>query len=175
MQIRPSNPQPKFSMNRLPKPASPPANHPPVNHPPDRNNNVEVNGNFSTMLKRGASFAAFFGAPAALGAAGSQLGGTNLDGLSRLTSQTAAGALGAGYGMLHGAYAGWKSVPGKAAGGIFMALYMVPAGGIGGSVLGTGLAIAGAAGGWPVALGLAGAGFVGGMLHGYHQPNLDKL
>lgn len=172
MQIRPSNPQTVQPLNRRPNPPGP--QKPPNNPQLDRKDN-EATGSFSTMLKRGASFAAFFGAPAAIGALGSQLGGTNLDSLSRLTTQTAAGTLGAGYGMLHGAYAGWKSVPGKAAGGIMMAIYMVPAGAIGGTVLGTGLAVAGAAGGWPVALGLAGAGFVGGMLHGYHQPDLDKL
>jgi hypothetical protein len=159
-------------LNRLPKPPNP---NPPEDQPPLDRKNDKVTGDLSTMLKRGASFAAFFGAPAALGAVGSQLGGANLDAVSRLTSQTAAGALGAGYGMLHGAYAGWKAVPGKASGGIMMAIYMVPAGAIGGSVLGTGLAAAGMVGGWPVALGLAGAGFVGGMFHGYNQPDLDKL
>lgn len=169
MYIRPSNTQ---QGRTLPKRPNPPKR---IDILPPARNKDEVKGNFSTMLKRGASFAAFFGVPAALGAAGSQLGGMNIDGMSQWTSQTAAGALGAGYGMLHGGYAGWKSVPGKTSGGVMMAIYMVPAGAIGGTVLGTGLAVAGAVGGWPVALGLAGAGFVGGMFHGYDQPNLDRL
>lgn len=139
---------------------------------PDRG---ETTGSFTTMLKRGAHFAAFFGAPAALGAAGSQVGEAVGKGFDQVLSTTAGTALGAGYGLVHGGYAGWASVPGKQAGGIMMALYMVPAAAVGGSVLGTGLAIAGAAGGWPVAAGLAGAGFVGGMIHGYFNPQVDKF
>jgi hypothetical protein len=129
-------------------------------------------GDFKTMLKRGASWAAFFGAPAALGAAGGQFAGEEFNGV---IGKAVGSIVGAGYGTVHGGYAGWKSVPGKQAGGIMMAIYMVPMGAIGGTVAGAGLSMAGAAGGWPVAAGLAGVGFALGLAHGYHNPDLDKL
>lgn len=127
-------------------------------------------GSFGTMLRRGASWAAFMGVPAALGAVGAELGGkAGGDGGSIIGSLAAGGASQA-YGMAHGGYAGWTITPGKQAGGIMLAMLTVPAGAAVGALAATGLSVAGSFGGWPVAAGLAGAGFAIGMVNGYMDP-----
>jgi hypothetical protein len=127
-------------------------------------------GSFGTMLRRGASWGAFMGVPAALGAVGAELGGkVGAEGGSLIGSLAAGGASQA-YGMAHGGYAGWSITPGKKAGGIMLAMLTVPAGAAVGALAATGLSVAGSFGGWPVAAGLAGAGFAIGMVNGYMDP-----
>ena len=157
--------------NQAPSPSLPAAD------PPNRNDTVSFSenkperGGITSMLRRGISWGAFMGVPAALGAAGAQLGGkVGAEGGSLIGSLAAGGASQA-YGLVHGGYAGWSITPGKQAGGIMLAMLTVPTGATIGTLAATGLSIAGSAGGWPVAAGLAGTGFAIGMVNGYKDPN----
>lgn len=131
-------------------------------------------GSLGTMLKRGLSWGAFAGVPAAAGALGAQVGAKADDDMGKLLGTIVGGGVGQGYGAIHGGYAGWAVTPGKKAGGIMLAFLTVPAGAVGGALAATGLSIAGAAGGWPVAAGIAGAGFAVGMVNGYMDPTPDQ-
>lgn len=132
----------------------------------------EERGGLGTMLRRGASWGAFMGVPAAAGALGAQLGASasSDDGMGKLLGSIVGGGVGQAYGAVHGGYAGWEITPGKKAGGIMLAMLTVPVGAGVGALAATGLSIAGSAGGWPVAAGLAGAGFAIGMVNGYMDP-----
>ena len=131
-------------------------------------------GDLKTMLKRGLSFGAFLGVPAALGAAGNTVGESFQSEIGGFASSAVGATLGQVYSGAKGGQAGWAIVPKKSA-GVLLGVVTVPAGVLAGVTVGAVTTLAGGLGGLPAVAALTGIGFAAGMAHGYYEPKVDSF